>query len=264
MKTSASTSAPARLGVVWALLLFGPAGLLRAQPNPPAARVDFVRDIQSLLERSCIGGHGPVKPKSGHRVDTRDAIIKGGESQDVAIVPGHSEKSLLVHFISGLVPDMEMPPLDKQDMYPALSPGEIALVRVWIDQGASWPEGVQLRVQPPRPLQAGPVAGPVARAQREIYAHFRRGDAPAIAAALQDRSVLESRDEAGNTPPDLWRPSSGIRPPSVQHFSVSEIQRFRPRFFATTSAVGHAARSFPIANPPRPIPLRSGATHRQG
>jgi hypothetical protein len=63
-------------------------------------------------------------------------MIKGGESGDAAIIPGKSAESLLIHYVADLVEDMEMPPTDKRDKYPALKKEQIALLRAWIDQGA--------------------------------------------------------------------------------------------------------------------------------
>lgn len=185
-----------------------PAFAQPAQPAlPPAAatRVDFVRDIKPLLEKACVNCHGPEKPKAGQRVDSREAIIKGGESNEAAIVPGHSEKSLIVQYIAGLVPEMEMPPLDKRDRFPALTVREIALMRAWIDQGVVWPEGQTLtapRSPTPNPVQAATDTTTVTavKGANEIFARIRNGDTRAIAAALADPSILEVRDDRGNTP----------------------------------------------------------------
>lgn len=186
-----------------------------ALPPPAVTRVDFARDIKPLLEKACVHCHGAEKPKAGQRVDSREAIIKGGESKEAAIVPGDSEKSPLVHYIAGLVPEMEMPPLDKRDRYPALTAGEIALVRAWIDQGVNWPEGLALAApssptpspgsSPAPSTGSGPsaaetTADTTAKSAHEIFAHIRNGDSRAIAAALTDRSVLDVRDDRGNTP----------------------------------------------------------------
>ena len=105
---------------------------------PSAAKKDltYAKDIQPIIEKSCVKCHSGEKPKSKYKLDTREAMIKGGESGDAAIIPGKSEKSPLVHFIADLVVDMEMPPLDKREKYPALTKDQIALIRAWIDQGA--------------------------------------------------------------------------------------------------------------------------------
>jgi hypothetical protein len=106
---------------------------------PPAADkkgVTFDKDVKPLLEKSCLKCHSGDKPKSKYRMDTLASVIKGGESGDPAIVPGHSEKSPLVLFASDALEEMEMPPIDKRDKYPALTKEQIGLIRAWIDQGA--------------------------------------------------------------------------------------------------------------------------------
>jgi hypothetical protein len=105
---------------------------------PPAAKKDvtYATDIKPIIEKSCVKCHSGEKPKSKYKIDTRESMIKGGESGDAAIIPGKSEKSPLVHFIADLVVDMEMPPLDKREKYPPLTKDQIALIRAWIDQGA--------------------------------------------------------------------------------------------------------------------------------
>jgi hypothetical protein len=106
---------------------------------PPAAKKEgltFEKDIKPLLEKSCLNCHGPEKPKSKYRVDSREEAIKGGKSGDAAVIPGKSEKSPLVLYPADLVEEMEMPPTDKREKYPALTKEQIALIRAWIDQGA--------------------------------------------------------------------------------------------------------------------------------
>ena len=113
-----------------------------------STNVDFVRDIKPVLERSCAACHSGESPKGGFRVTDRTQILLGGESEEAAIVPGSSGNSPLLGFIAGTIEDMEMPPLDKQAEFPALSKHEIATFRAWIDAGATWPEGVKIKPPP--------------------------------------------------------------------------------------------------------------------
>jgi mono/diheme cytochrome c family protein len=121
-----------------------------AQPTPPVPtpnkgqKVDFAQQIKPLLERSCVACHSGEKPRGLFRIDGRDAILKGGASGEAAIVPGHSEKSPLMNYVSGNVHDSEMPPKAKRKRFPALTTDEVALLRAWIDQGAEWPKDVLL------------------------------------------------------------------------------------------------------------------------
>jgi hypothetical protein len=107
-------------------------------------KVDFARQVKPLLERSCVACHSGETPRGLFRIDSRDAILKGGASGKAAIVPGHSEQSPLVDHVSGKVPDSEMPPRAVRDRFPALTTDEVALLRAWLDQGAEWPKDVSL------------------------------------------------------------------------------------------------------------------------
>lgn len=114
---------------------------------PPSAerKVDFIKEIKPLFEQSCFGCHG-AKPraKSKYFMNHREGTIQGGSSKEAAIVVGKSAESPLVHFVSDLIEDLEMPPIDKRDKYPMLTKKQIGLIRAWIDQGASWPKNVEL------------------------------------------------------------------------------------------------------------------------
>ena len=101
---------------------------------PPAAakkEVTYEKDIKPILEKACFKCHGAEKPKVKLRVDSIEGIKKGSENGPV-VVAGKSEKSSLVHTVSGLVEDMMMPPEGKAD---PLTKEQIGLVRAWIDQG---------------------------------------------------------------------------------------------------------------------------------
>ncbi len=115
---------------------------------PPASdkKVDFIKDLKPLFEKACFNCHG-VKPraKGKYFMNDREKTIAGGSSDEKAIIVGKSDKSPFVHYIADLVEEMEMPPVDKREKYAKLTKAQIGLVRAWIDQGAKWPEGVELK-----------------------------------------------------------------------------------------------------------------------
>jgi ankyrin repeat protein len=116
-----------------------------AVPMPKQVQnIDFARQIKPLLERSCVACHSGEKPRSLFRIDSRDATLKGGASGTAAIVPGRSDKSPLIDYVSEKVPELEMPPRAVRQKFPALTREEVALLRAWIDEGAEWPTGVML------------------------------------------------------------------------------------------------------------------------
>lgn len=107
---------------------------LDALPAPHAGPVDYQKDIAPILENSCFRCHGPERPRSGFRLDNRASALAGGDL-GIAIVPGKSLESPLIHYVARLVRDLEMPPTGKGD---PLKPYEIALLRAWIDQGVDY------------------------------------------------------------------------------------------------------------------------------
>ena len=96
-----------------------------------APKVDFARDVQPILHARCAGCHSGEKPQAELSVFTRAGLLKGGRS-GAAIVPGSSERSLLVLRITGQ--QTPLMPLSGS----ALTAPEIEALKAWIDQGAEW------------------------------------------------------------------------------------------------------------------------------
>ena len=100
-------------------------------------KVDFVKEIQPILEKSCIHCHGPEKHKGDLRLDTKELALKGGKG-GLAIAPGDSAKSDMYVRITL--------PKDHDDVMPSkgdlLTKAQTDLIRDWITQGANWPDGV--------------------------------------------------------------------------------------------------------------------------
>ncbi len=101
--------------------------------------VDFVRDVRPILEVHCYDCHGEDKQKSGLRLDAKSAAFKGGEFHGPTIVPHDADSSALIQAVRGKLEDMRMPP--KGD---PLTKQEIATLTAWVQQGAIWPDGVDL------------------------------------------------------------------------------------------------------------------------
>ncbi len=97
--------------------------------------VVFDRDIRPIFESSCLRCHVPPKPRSGFRLDVREEALTGGDDNTNDIVPGDSRDSQLIAYVTGQVPDMQMPPPGRGNR---LTPQQINLLRAWIDQGANW------------------------------------------------------------------------------------------------------------------------------
>jgi hypothetical protein len=118
----------------------GSVAAARSATEPTVARptVDFARDIAPLLDRSCAACHGADKKKGKFTIASREAMLAGGQSGEPAVHPGNSAGSKLLRMVSDQVEDLEMPPLSKRNNYPALTKGELALFKTWIDEGLPW------------------------------------------------------------------------------------------------------------------------------
>src|SRR5262245_45320924 len=66
-----------------------PAADTRALPPPAARPVDFLKDVQPILARSCFSCHGPEKQKADLRWDAKATVFRAGEHGPL-LLPGDS------------------------------------------------------------------------------------------------------------------------------------------------------------------------------
>jgi hypothetical protein len=117
--------AVAMAACVWASALWA-----AAQPQPAgAATVDYQRQVHTILAAQCLGCHSAERRSGGLSLASYADALEGGRS-GAAIRPGNAAGSLLVGRLTGQVPPSM--PLGK----PALSAGDVATIRLWIDEGA--------------------------------------------------------------------------------------------------------------------------------
>jgi hypothetical protein len=79
---------------------------------PPASDqqdVTFDKDIAPLFKASCVRCHGSQKPKRNLRLDSLEAVLKGGQ-QGKMVIPGDSKNSLLVAAAARIDDKIAMPP----------------------------------------------------------------------------------------------------------------------------------------------------------
>ena len=103
------------------------------EPAPTAEQLRFFEtQVRPVLLESCNGCHNAKKIKAGLRLDSRSAILAGGDSGP-AIVPGDPEQSSLIAAIRYEGP--EMPPKGK------LPAKQVEAITRWVKMGAPWPKG---------------------------------------------------------------------------------------------------------------------------
>jgi WD40 repeat protein len=96
-----------------------------------AAPVSYAKQIRPIFQEHCQGCHQPAKAEGAYAMTSFDALLKGGESGEAAIVPGDPEKSYL---IGQITPDGGEAAMPKGK--PPLSAEQINLIKTWIAEGA--------------------------------------------------------------------------------------------------------------------------------
>jgi hypothetical protein len=124
----------ATVAIFWLLVTAFSAACAR-EPQPggsPQAAEFFETRVRPVLAEHCHSCHGPTKQKAGLRLDSRAALLKGGDDGPV-VIPGQPNQSALVRAIrySG---DVRMPPKGK------LPAEVIAALTAWVKMGVPWPE----------------------------------------------------------------------------------------------------------------------------
>src|SRR2546423_13495353 len=80
----------------------------KALPPPAGHKIDFAKEVKPILESSCIKCHGRGRTKGDFSIESRDTLLKGGETGP-AMVPGKSAESYLIELVAGVDPDNVMP-----------------------------------------------------------------------------------------------------------------------------------------------------------
>lgn len=101
----------------------------------PAGDPGFETQIRPILVERCYSCHGPTKQWGSLRLDSREAVLRGGDNGP-AVVPGKPGESRLLRAIQRTDPELKMPP-DGEGQ--PLTPQEIQAFANWIERGAAFP-----------------------------------------------------------------------------------------------------------------------------
>lgn len=117
------------------LVIFALSSVARAQEQRAGERL-FALKVAPLLKDKCLGCHGgdPEDIKGDFSVLGREDLLRGGESEEPAVVPGDPTEGSLMQAIRW--EDLEMPPKEND----RLTNQQIELVEQWIQSGAPWPD----------------------------------------------------------------------------------------------------------------------------
>ncbi|MEL6108271.1 MAG: PSD1 and planctomycete cytochrome C domain-containing protein [Planctomycetota bacterium] len=114
------------------LIVFGGSSTARGDD----ADTLFTLKVLPLLKQKCFGCHGGDASdiRGDYNLVTREGMLKGGESEETSLVPGHPEESTLYQAVRW--DGLEMPPKEND----RLTEQEVDWIRNWIESGAPWPD----------------------------------------------------------------------------------------------------------------------------
>ncbi len=113
----------------WAITAARADGPKPAETPSPEAVEFFETRVRPILVERCVNCHGPKKQSGGLRLDSREAMIKGGDTGP-AVVPAKAEESLIIQAISYRHDELKMPPKGK------LPDTDVAFLTRWVALGA--------------------------------------------------------------------------------------------------------------------------------
>ena len=174
--------------------------------------VDFAKEVHPLLKRSCLACHNTTKAKAGLNLESPQAILKGGENGPAA-TPGKGAESLVLRSASHEEESAMPPPGNKVNAI-NLTPDELGLLKLWIDQG----------------LKGSAVADEVA-----TWRGYPSRHAPVAAAALSSTGRLAAAARGNQV--HLTEVATGLSLGSLSDPDLQKLDLYQGRGVADRDAV---------------------------
>jgi len=182
--------------------------------------VDFDKEILPILKNNCLACHNKTTAKGKLVLETPQDILRGGDSGP-AVAPKKSSSSLLLKAASHQLEDTIMPPPANKVQASDLTPEDLGLIKLWIEQGA------KSSVNIVRPIEWQPLP----EGLNPIYAVAVTPDGQFAACARANQIFLyhlPSRQLVGRlTDPQLLKAGLSNKP-GVAHRSMVHSLAFSP------------------------------------
>ena len=188
----------------------------------PSRLIDFKQDLLPIFKKNCLACHNQTVALGGLVLETPETVLKGSAGLPV-VAPDQSDESRLLQLAAHRVQPF-MPPPGNSVGAVALTPDELGLLKLWIDQGAK--EAVQRVVEGHVSWQ------PLPTDVNSIYAAALSRDAQYVAAGRANRifvyRVSSGRLVQALADPDLLEAGLPIRL-GVSHRDLVQSLAFSPR-----------------------------------
>jgi WD40 repeat protein len=212
--------------------LFGQAPAKKDAPLPD--KVSYYKDIRPLFQQHCQGCHQPAKAEGGYIMSSYKQLFAKGDHDEPGIVVGQPAKSMLV---AQITPQQGKPPAMPRGKDP-LSDREVALIKKWIEQGATNDtpasvRAVQVDMEHPPTYESSPVIPAVAYSPdstflavagyHEVLVH--KADGSELAARLVGLS--ERVQSLAFSPDGKWLAVSGGSPGRFGEVQIWDLKKKR-------------------------------------
>jgi WD40 repeat protein len=188
--------------------------------------VTYEKDVEPIFVKKCFTCHSGKITKSKLDLGSYETLMKGGK-RGKPVTPGNAANSQL-YKSAGKMAEPTMPPEEEGD---PLTPEELALIKLWIDQGAKAPVGMREKVKvvvglPPAPVH--PVRALAVSPDKSTVAAGRGNEIHVYDAG--SGAYIRSLVDPNLTTPDK-------KPVKAAHLSLVESMAFSPdgKFLASGS-----------------------------
>ncbi len=203
-----------------------------------------------LLRDECLRCHKPEKKKGGLLLNSREAMLEGGDTGP-AVISGQADQSLLIETLAADA-DPHMPPKGQ------LSARQIALFEQWVNQGAAWDAATLARAKAPPSPEATELVG-LPDSYRPILAMAVSPDAKTLAvgtggdillsnilpadskkktkATLQTKTTLRAHKDAVQSL--VWTPDGkGLASGAHREIQIWQTDKTEPLFTVSNQLKG--------------------------
>jgi len=182
--------------------------------------VDFEREILPIFRSKCLACHNKTDAESDLVLESPATILAGGLSGPAAVA-NNADESFLLQVTSGRSEPV-MPPEDNKVGAAPLTPEELGLLKLWIDQGAEAGSSAAAGTIRWQPLPPG---------VNPIYALAVSPDGQIVAASRANQIFLyhiPSKRLIGRLTDEELLKTDLYSQPGVAHLDLVQSLRFRP------------------------------------
>ncbi len=183
--------------------------------------IDYTKDVQPIFAGKCTVCHSGSEQKGKYDMGTHATILKGGR-RGAAVVAGKPTESLLYLYSSHNKAPVMPPKTEEND----LTATEVAVLKLWIEQGAKGPAGPEIKSRPKVVLTLPPA---LVKPVRAVAISPEKADKAIVAAGRGNQiHLFNAKGEFLKTLIDPTLKSADGKIAKAAHISLVESLAYSP------------------------------------